>query len=166
MGLQYKQYTTIKITHLSKINLTHLILWYLTGETRLLHSELYFCSPSFCSALSPKEGFGREADFMNRRSYPVTISCRGDGPISPKGPLPGARQHCAEALYFCSSSPMAACIREDLPQRQLVALWKGKKVLNPNCLLHIVTGEDHITSAGQPKHSCPCSHSCKQPLGC
>lgn len=66
LGLQHKQYTTIKIIHPSKIYLMHLILQYLARDMTLFHSELCFfdfCGPSFCAALLPKKSFGREVSF-------------------------------------------------------------------------------------------------------
>lgn len=75
----------------------------------LLHSELCFCdfrSPSFCSALSPKEGFGREVDFRTVRSPPVGILLwssaggRRDGPRNLKGPARSWAASCRGSAFL------------------------------------------------------------------
>lgn len=137
-GLQYKQYTTIKIMHPSKIYLMHLILQYLARETWLFMVN----SASVTSAVPPFVLLSRLRQALAERWVlgklgvlwlPIYGFLQVEGVLDPKvlRDLQGAGQHHAEALRFCSSSPVvpfsSRCIREGLPWRQLVPLWKGGK---------------------------------------
>jgi len=110
LGLQYKQYTTIKIIHPSKIHLKVPR----RRDMALLHGKLSFCdfcSCSFCSALSPGESFGRDAGVRKAGGLWLSFCdlLQVDGGMDPKvrWELPGARHQHAGALRFCSHSPGA-----------------------------------------------------------
>lgn len=134
----------------------------------LLHSELCFCdfrSPSFCSALSPKEGFGREVDFRTVRSPPVGILLwssaggRRDGPRNLKGPARSWAASCRGSAFLqqLSRGPILLPPYEGRPALKaacssLKNKKKKKKGLSPQCLVCIITGEDCVPTAAQPKH--------------
>ena len=130
----------------------------------LLHSELCFCdfcSPSFRSAFLPKEGFGRGVGFRKVRS-PVAIFLwspgggRSDGPQSLKGPARSwaAPRRGSVFLQQLSCGPILLLLYQGRSALKAAcsSLEREKKGLSPQRLVHIVTGEDCIPTAGQPKH--------------
>lgn len=131
----------------------------------LLHSELCFSdfrSPSFCSALSPKEGFGREVGFRKVRSPPVGILSwssaggRRDGPRNLKGPARSWAASCRGSAFLqqLSRGPVLLPLYQGRSALKAAcsSLKKLKKGLSPQCLVCIITGEDCVPTAGQPEH--------------